>query len=66
MNHHKNVLYCQLYVYATPELFFLHVYQSTVYTNSTYEYLRIPSNLDVHMMTLLSALPEAKRFPSLL
>ena len=31
----------------------------------TYVYLRIPSNLDVQMMTLLSADPEANLFPSL-
>jgi mannose/fructose/N-acetylgalactosamine-specific phosphotransferase system component IID len=30
----------------------------------TYEYFNTPSSIDVQIMTVLSALPDAKRFPS--
>jgi hypothetical protein len=30
----------------------------------TYEYFNTPSSADVQIMTVLSALPDAKRFPS--
>lgn len=39
-----------------------HIHYTDIY--KTYEYFNIPSNLEVQIITLLSALPEANFLPS--